>query len=959
MEEPGDFDHTPAPSNRSSLVLRRSSEDANFSSKSSAPTAAAPPRHHLLKLSLSGPTITESHLSAPPLITQPLTATDAPAKLPRLDAVSDSRLRLASSQLSDLASTSLTNHLKSPPLRGIVDQGGKHRDGNHSTLPLSPPLTDEPEIHCSASKDCLVSQGPSTHSSASSADNGLTSSQEDKAAATRHSHPASLLQALETHSLASIVQGQSPTTVSSPSYDIKVHASKLRPFTPESDTSASGTYQRVYQSKVKPMDDPAEERRGRPYLGHAEVVNRPPSPRLNQELPVPVAKVKPFVNYALTARVSSLGRPLAVSKARPFSLLSSPPLLPWDLKPEPFTVFEDWDDVVAPHVGDGPTTLQTESDLHDATESLSRARIRRGHSISDCDKYPVYAGPRSMPHAISKCQTRLTSEDHQLDAIEQRLDQVPSPPPQANTKTLDRRLSLALPPSKPLSSLRQDSTGLDQSRQSLTENPFQVGPAAPTLQHDVQPLEPNVESSSSLAPAKWSRSDPQAAFAPIPQAKVRPYQLGNEERHVHKPQGPTGMSKVRPANESINETSAQVAHCPIDEEKSLKQSGGQGPSRPQSVSIASSKPSQSLASFLDYRRTSHWLRDVLNCHGTHPKRFTEFPERRYRGNKASLDTSRKSDSIMSHVRSLRRSGGKFKQSPPSDSNSDSYGVRSAVSDLERLLNEALSIAAQVADRPESRACQQYESPSAEPATPSLTGPEGSLDSEGSQSSPFSCNSQEEMVTDLGDLELKEENIPKRPAYQHAATYTVLPRRPRLDDIIKNYSGSGDEMKTTKSSVCHPAQTNLPGTRSRPEIPRRRSSLNKIGFMMKRTADGASGRQREDLRRSGKLGQLRVSESGSFPSRDITLQLRADIGHLAANQDKNSPTLWGRGEQQSTRGAQKGPDSGEERLPNRDLAGRPMRSGRGLSLRRKSHVSLRGAQGFSLAKSRKRQPTARD
>ncbi|EFQ29068.1 uncharacterized protein GLRG_04212 [Colletotrichum graminicola M1.001] len=53
------------------------------------------------------------------------------------------------------------------------------------------------------------------------------------------------------------------------------------------------------------------------------------------------------------------------------------------------------------------------------------------------------------------------------------------------------------------------------------------------------------------------------------------------------------------------------------------------------------------------------------------------------------------------------------------------------------------------------------------------------------------------------------------------------------------------------------------------------------------------------------------------------------------------------------------NTGEDALPERDMAGRPIHKSRGISLRGKSHVSLRGVQAFSLAKSKRRQQIARD
>ncbi|KAI5467117.1 hypothetical protein BGZ63DRAFT_418844 [Mariannaea sp. PMI_226] len=51
--------------------------------------------------------------------------------------------------------------------------------------------------------------------------------------------------------------------------------------------------------------------------------------------------------------------------------------------------------------------------------------------------------------------------------------------------------------------------------------------------------------------------------------------------------------------------------------------------------------------------------------------------------------------------------------------------------------------------------------------------------------------------------------------------------------------------------------------------------------------------------------------------------------------------------------------GDERAIERNRGGQKSHSERGISLRRRSHVSLRNVQGFSLPKSHKRQPIARD
>lgn len=52
-------------------------------------------------------------------------------------------------------------------------------------------------------------------------------------------------------------------------------------------------------------------------------------------------------------------------------------------------------------------------------------------------------------------------------------------------------------------------------------------------------------------------------------------------------------------------------------------------------------------------------------------------------------------------------------------------------------------------------------------------------------------------------------------------------------------------------------------------------------------------------------------------------------------------------------------TGDDVLPERDVAGRPLIHEHGISLKHRSHVSLKGIHGFNLARSHKRQPIARD
>lgn len=70
--EAGDFDHTPAPSARSSFTMLRPEESHKTAdiSEISVSKAAAVFRHHLLKTSASGPTLVARDLPAPPVVSR-------------------------------------------------------------------------------------------------------------------------------------------------------------------------------------------------------------------------------------------------------------------------------------------------------------------------------------------------------------------------------------------------------------------------------------------------------------------------------------------------------------------------------------------------------------------------------------------------------------------------------------------------------------------------------------------------------------------------------------------------------------------------------------------------------------------------------------------------------------------------------------------------------------------------
>lgn len=108
--------------------------------------------------------------------------------------------------------------------------------------------------------------------------------------------------------------------------------------------------------------------------------------------------------------------------------------------------------------------------------------------------------------------------------------------------------------------------------------------------------------------------------------------------------------------------------------------------------------SLSLGSLLDYNRTTRWLRQMIKYPDTYTTKLTKLPERRLKRDATRVQDRDSSDPSLEHIQLARRMTGMSAHSTKSDSKFDGFLFRKAVSDLEKVISEALAVAAQAIER---------------------------------------------------------------------------------------------------------------------------------------------------------------------------------------------------------------------------------------------------------------------
>ncbi|KAJ6785655.1 hypothetical protein PWT90_06000 [Aphanocladium album] len=159
----------------------------------------------------------------------------------------------------------------------------------------------------------------------------------------------------------------------------------------------------------------------------------------------------------------------------------------------------------------------------------------------------------------------------------------------------------------------------------------------------------------------------------------------------------------------------------------------------------------------------------------------------------------------------------------------------------------------------------------------------------------------------------EELSSPRPSCKHASTFHAMDNRPRLREVVEKYPDDGLMPRTEEHSQTH----------------------RHVTFQLPGTAMGEDGNQSFSV----------------HPQMPMKSPLRSQREGQRACMTPYKTA--------SDAGPQKAYRIGDEQLPERDIAGRQMPVDHGISLRRRSHVSLDAGQRFNLARSHRRQPIARD
>ncbi|KAG6123338.1 hypothetical protein E4U13_007253 [Claviceps humidiphila] len=419
-------------------------------------------------------------------------------------------------------------------------------------------------------------------------------------------------------------------------------------------------------------------------------------------------------------------------------------------------------------------------------------------------------------------------------------------------------------------------------------------------------------------------SAPTALYSPIPVSKVRPSLDPLESIHKHRNHGHSSVPKMRPAHgiSSPKPPLAQQAG-PVNR--------GEPKPAPFPASSSVSDSNQASRSLFDHRRTKKWLKDVLKYPENYAPQYTKRPSSHYEGisntspdvqdgqlESAPIPPLPSKLHAMATVSSEKPSGG-----------FDRIGFKRAVSDLERLLGEALSIASQVVDQPTSTVSQEpYKQPSISLHSHCRSMHSQNGTTRGSLLLPCSASADgsggDYWETGVNTPPSKPRSLLSQMKMRKLSQST--PKKPFEEDVSSTGNGAGVR--------------NL-------EIPRRKSSmkLGKLPLEHQTIADTQAHSQTQPAASDALSDVPVVGQRESQPYRTHNHQLR-HTGRRVDRSDYGGPRPGV-------------PEEAEILPPKRKAAVRPPHVDHGISLRRRSHVSLRGAHGFNLEKSHKRQPVARD
>lgn len=593
--------------------------------------------------------------------------------------------------------------------------------------------------------------------------------------------------------------------------------------------------------------------------------------------------------------------PVPVSKVRPCAL--EPNL---DMRTEEYPTF-------------GPKVQPATEPLFDSIvnevlcrgDSFSTIGSHKGHHHSSSARN--IAPPASGDHSIEDCPTSYNlcfTTDKALNSLDRRLgssnDGGPSccEAPENTNGAPSRTFKLQL------SEINWET--LDQG----------IGPKYPSSNAQLEERLTQARKLGSVAgrhttPESYSR----ILHAPVPVSKIRPAfhseTASNLQHYRH-----SSISKVGPSVECLRQSSQNGRSyfmTDSDDRSQDKDKQTQAPG-----SHGSSCHSQTATSVFDYKRTTQWLKDVLRNPPTYSPKYTRRPGQ----NTQKCNTLPELKSVRCSTDSSK-SLGRFPVPPENQlSRIDRIGFKRAVSDLEKLLNEALAIAMQVVDHPSATGEKDAYKQQSISGRSQYQGSGNRIAKGNGSRTTFASPSVDGSGGDLG------------PAVAEFETVKGLTGRSHTTQL---HSGPHEFLKThTSERVINQENVQGLGQRVALRIPRRKSS-KKLNTVF-----------------AGQLknGTQVISQAIQNPETNQVEEFTADL-EKPSEETRPANRTTKPDHFHTNHPPHRQPAAGEDILPERDIAGRPLHTEHGISLRRRSHVSLRGAQGFSLAKSHRRQPIARD
>lgn len=593
-----------------------------------------------------------------------------------------------------------------------------------------------------------------------------------------------------------------------------------------------------------------------------------------------------------------------------------------------------------------------------------------GHSVQQCSFYPVYVGtgqhqvdsnpkgPVDLPelHRVSKCSKYWTYEEPEEHSLDSCAEVTPAQKLELHSIQHDVGYpTIAEPGLKRHSIVECPKFQMEHSPTEHELDQCMECPPPATLEHchpvtecprRVQFVDRSPHRSRPLGEESGPRQNSEnkqdlviQAPVPISKAHTYPYLTGSvsfSDAEVH---------GGRVSETMLGTKSPHSGHSfNVGPGTSLRSEHGNIPR--ESISTGSSRHSQT--SVLDYARTKQWVRELLKYPESYTTRLTELPPGRGYSSRRSSQDRRPSESLLPTTEPSRRATGKSGYSNNSGPRIDATIFNRVISDLEKLLNEALALASQVVDLPQGEQREVKGKPSISLHSHCHGHFNGLTDDENSSPDVPVPPSDEESAEDLSDVELGENDRPTRPGYQHAATYSGTPDRPRLSKEMTSYSGPSHSTRApsdsqgrrqSRAQFSQQATFKVPdrqsSRKSRTQVAVVKPNRKGIELEMPQPACVQGPEVVEEELKSTPAGVIEFTREHTSRQGDRAIS-RGVIGQhipLASQSD-------------------------DEFLPQHDAAGQALHD-HDVSLRNRSHVTLPGAQEPLPNKSRKRQPIARD